>query len=128
MSNVHQRDTTVSNEQTIDAVRLAMGMQELRAHVAGLNVANAGLQDARAQRVDFAAMQSALEAAAAGREVPLEHMIDEVARTRPTDAGTPIRLDEQVGEMVAAGLAYQALGEALSRHYGLMRLAVTGRS
>ena len=38
------------------------------------------------------------------------------------------REDEQVGDMVAASLNYQSLSEALSRHFGLMRLAVTGRS
>jgi flagellar basal body rod protein FlgB len=39
-----------------------------------------------------------------------------------------VQLDEQVGDMVAASLNYQSLSEALSRHFGLMRLAVTGRS
>ena len=37
-------------------------------------------------------------------------------------------LDELVTESVVAGLNYQVLSESLNRHFGLMRLAVTGRS
>ena len=37
-------------------------------------------------------------------------------------------LDELVADSVSAGLNYQALSESLSRHLGLMRLAISGRS
>ena len=118
----------MANEQTIDAVRLALGMYQLRAHVASLNIANASAPGARAVRADFAQAQSALDAAAAGTDAPLAQAIAQLAHATPAITGTPINLDEQVADMAAAGVGYQALGEALSRQFGLMRLAVTGRS
>lgn len=118
----------MANEQTIDAVRLALGMYQLRAHVASLNIANAGTQGARAVRVDFARAQAALDGAANGADAPLAQAIADIAQAAPLATDAPINLDEQVADMSAAGIGYQALGEALSRQFGLMRLAVTGRS
>ena len=37
-------------------------------------------------------------------------------------------LDQLVADSVSAGMNYQALTESLSRHFGLMRLAINGRS
>lgn len=118
----------MANEQTIDAVRLALGMYQLRAHVASLNITNAGTPGARAVRADFAQAQSVLDAAATGSEAPLAQAIAQLAQSQPTATDAPINLDEQVADMAAAGVGYQALGEALSRQFGLMRLAVTGRT
>jgi flagellar basal body rod protein FlgB len=118
----------MANEQTIDAVRLALGMYQLRAHVASLNIANAGTPGARAVRADFAQAQAALDASAAGAGVSLAQAIAQIAHSPTAVTDAPINLDEQVADMAAAGVGYQALGEALSRQFGLMRLAVTGRS
>jgi len=118
----------MATEQTIDAVRLAMGMYQLRAHVASLNIANASTPGARAARVDFASAQAALHGAAQGAETSLAQAIADITHAAPVATDLPINLDEQVADMSAAGVGYQALGEALSRQFGLMRLAVTGRS
>ena len=54
-------------DHTIDAVRLALNLQELRARTASANVAGASRADAVAQRYDFAKVETALrEAAHAG--------------------------------------------------------------
>lgn len=123
----------MSSDITVQAVRLALGMNELQARVASMNIANAGKPDARAMRVDFGSLQTTLTAAAsssheAGLAERLGKAANELGRSARIDSGTSIQADEQIGDMVAASISYQALGEALSRHMGLMRLAVTGRS
>lgn len=113
---------------TIDVVRLAMGLEELKAHLASVNIANASRPDARALRMDFAATQSALAAAGVNDGSFLQQASAALRTQDPIVTDALIRTDEQIGEMTTAGLKYQALTEALSRHFGLMRLAITGRS
>ena len=123
----------MSSDITVQAVRLALGMNELQARVASMNIANAGKPDARAMRVDFGSLQATLLAASAigqdaGVAERLSRAASDLRKSAQVDTGIAIHADEQIGDMVSASLSYQALGEALSRHMGLMRLAVTGRS
>lgn len=122
----------MSGDITTEAVRVALGMHEMQARIASMNVANAGKADARALRADFAQAQAALaDAMRAGSS-------NAVARLQQADAtlhglmpevgNEPITPDQEIGDMVAASTNYQSLTEALSRHFGLMRLAITGRS
>ncbi len=122
----------MSVENTIDAVRLALSLHETRAHIASMNVANAGKPEATAMRADFAKVEAALrQAAHAGSESEaarwLESANSELRAADPQRSFDPIRLDEQMGDIATAGIEYQALTEALSRQFGLMRIAVTGR-
>ena len=122
----------MSVENTIDAVRLALSLHETRAHIASMNVANAGKPEATAMRADFAKVEAALrQAAHAGSESEaarwLESANSELRAADPQRSFDPILLDEQMGDIATAGIEYQALTEALSRQFGLMRIAVTGR-
>jgi flagellar basal-body rod protein FlgB len=122
----------MSVENTIDAVRLALGMHEAHARVAGMNVARAGKPDATALKVDFAAIEAALrEVANTGDEAAATRLLQAAARelqgSQPETTLDPIRLDEQMGLIASAGVEYQALTEALSRQFGLMRIAIAGR-
>lgn len=123
----------MSSEITIDAVRLALGMQEIQARVASTNIANANRPGAQALRVDFSALQQSLRdiASASDGGDMVSNLLDAEAAlrsSRPIASGLSINLDQEVGSMVVAGTRYQALGEALSRQFGLMRLAISGRS
>lgn len=121
---------------TIDAARLALGMQQLRAETAAQNIARANVQGAHATRLDFSESQALLgQVASDGADLDpslgrmLRMAADEVPHVTAAESpGTPIHLDEQVADAAAANLSYQALGEALSRHLGLMRLAIAGRN
>jgi flagellar basal-body rod protein FlgB len=122
----------MSVENTIDAVRLAMNLQDLRARVASMNVANAGKPDAAALRVDFAKVEAALrEVSRAGNEAEavrwLATATDALRETEPQQGIDPIRLDSEIGDISTAGIQYQALTEALNRQFGLMRIAIAGR-
>lgn len=122
----------MAGDITTEAVRLALGMREAQARIAGTNIANASKVDARAMRADFsrveAALRNAVHASAPGGEIERLRMattqIEDIAQ-QGTD---PIVVDEEVGDMVTASTHYQSLTEALSRHFGLMRLALTGRT
>lgn len=124
------------NDLTTEAIRLALGMQQIRAEVAGQNIARANTPGAQATRLDFGISQSLLSQAAApgaGNDRALIDALSAAAGRSPhgqsLDApGTPIQLDEQVADLSSASLNYQALSESLSRHFGLMRLAVTGKN
>ncbi|WP_210131298.1 flagellar basal body rod protein FlgB [Stenotrophomonas rhizophila] len=118
---------------TLDAVRLSMGLQQLRAELASSNVARAGTPGARARTIDFAGLENLLAAYGEGRASPadLSAGLHALAALSPRDSSveaSSLGLDTQVAEMSAASMNYQTLGEVLSRQFGLMRLAVTGRS
>jgi len=119
-------------EQTIDAVRLAMGVAHRRAELAGDNIARASVPGARARQLDFSAAQSLLARVADGEVTAgaLEAQIHSLSEQQATDTSTDasvLSLDAQVAEMSAAATDYQSLGEALGRQFALMRLAIGGR-
>ena len=125
----------MSSDITVEATRLALGMQELRARVASTNIANASVAGASTRRMDFSSVQSALEAASAPQTSAsdatgqmLATSADGLETLAVNDTANPIQADAEVADMVAAGTSYQALSEALSRHFGLMRLAIGGRN
>jgi len=127
---------SMGNDLTTEAIRLAMGMHELRAENASRNIALANTPDARATRLDFASTQGLLQRAAAspsGDEAGLMNALS-AAAFRPlanesVDAeGEGVNLDVEVANLASANLEYQALTESLNRHFGLMHLAITGRS
>lgn len=118
---------------TVDAVRMALNLNQLKAEVTSWNIVNASAADAPM----FVVEQSATDAlllAAAGQ--PNQSVRDELAApSSPTMAVVHEQyaadrpsLDQLVADSVSAGMNYQALTESLSRHFGLMRLAINGRS
>jgi flagellar basal-body rod protein FlgB len=115
-------------DTTIDAIRLALGMYQTRAEIANSNIANASVPGSLALRADFSQYQAMLEAAANGQGDGLAQAIGSVREPTIRPLETPLNLDEQVSEMVGAGAGFQSLTEALSRQFGLMRLAVVGRN
>jgi flagellar basal-body rod protein FlgB len=127
---------TGSSDLTTQAVRLALGVSQLRADVASRNIANASTPGAQALRVDFAQSQHLLERAAAPSANAEASLADAISAAlsqpagheRQDIAGVAINLDEQVADMATANLEYQSLTESLKRHFGLMRLAISGRN
>jgi flagellar basal-body rod protein FlgB len=127
---------SAGNDLTTQAVRLAMSMSQLRADFASQNIANASSPGAQATRVDFGRSQGLLEQAASASAsneqdllVSLSEEASQPSTNKHLDApGTAINLDEEVADMASANLKYQALTESLNRHFGLMRLAITGRN
>jgi flagellar basal-body rod protein FlgB len=124
-----------SPDLTTQAVRLALGISQLRADVASRNIANASTPGARAVRVDFARSQNLLERVAAAADGNQPSLLQAVADalTQPpgherTDTDVAISLDEQVADLATASTEFQALSESLNRHFGLMRLAIAGRN
>ncbi|WP_253254197.1 hypothetical protein [Xanthomonas arboricola] len=112
---------------------MALSLNKLKAEVTSWNIANASSPDAPVFVIDQSRTDRVLNAAAGASPD------DVAALLRNPDSPTlaivdqcydreRASLDDLVAESVSAGLNYQALTESLSRHFGLMRLAVTGRS
>lgn len=124
----------MGNEITTEAVRLALGMHELQARVASMNIASSSRPNAQAMRVDLSDARATLAGIGglpgnSGDVVQrLQSTSDRLRAVAPRAAGEGVQNDEEVATLVAASTSYQALGEALSRQFALMRLAVTGRS
>ena len=119
-------------ENSIEAVRLALSVEEMRSRNASQNIAQASNPDARAQRVAFPEAEALLNALvstagdAAGAD--FRHAEMRVRAAAGLSTNEPIQVDREIGDMVSASTSYQALTEALSRQFGLMRLAITGRN
>lgn len=122
-------------DPTTQSLRLAMGMSLAQAEVASSNIARASTDGALADAPDFGAALGLLEQAVRagdGADASLARAIDAAAASMP-GAGVvhtthAINLDEQVADLAGANLRYQTLSESMSRHFGLLRLAITGRS
>lgn len=120
----------MASDITIDAVRLALSGQQLRAEVAAANIAGASTPGFRANRVDLGGLQSHLQALVDGGFAagPAGMTLQTLAQVRPDESGAAVQLDAEVSEMVTASVEYQALAESLGRYFGLMRLALAGRA
>jgi flagellar basal-body rod protein FlgB len=122
----------MSNDITTEAIRLALQMNQLRAEFASQNISRASTAGALATQLDFGASQGLLDAAAGAHgEAPGLAMAiaDAADHAQPrAHAGAAINLDEEVADMTTANLKFQSLTESLSRRFGLMRLAITGRT
>lgn len=121
-------------ESTIDAIRLGLSIQEMRSRVASMNVANANMPGAHALRMDFSTAEAALRngsgqgAGSADGEIDLVALASRLRAQTPHRSEETIQVDREIGEMATSLVTYQSLAEALSRQFGLMRLAITGRN
>lgn len=115
----------------VDAVRLAMNLEQLRARVAAQNIAMANVPGAPAMRVDVAGAMAALRGSRRDDNLFAQNL-DALARQdldlylRDIPTSSPLALDGEVAEMSAASGRYQALAEGVSRQFGLMQLAIKG--
>ncbi|WP_369914766.1 hypothetical protein AB8810_20420 [Xanthomonas sp. NCPPB 3005] len=123
----------MAHDLTVDAVRTALGVSKLKAEVAGWNIVNASASSATRFVVDDTEAARLLEAAAGATPQDVAGLLHDPAKgslvvVNERNDLPQASLDELVADSVSAGLNYQALTESLSRHFGLMRLAITGRS
>jgi flagellar basal-body rod protein FlgB len=129
---------SAGNDITTEAIRLAMSMNQMRAEYASQNISRSSTPGAQATHLDFASSQGLLEQAvsfSSSSEIQggLSEALALAASSlssgeQATTSTAPIDLDEEVADMASANLKYQALTESLNRHFGLMRLATTGRN
>jgi flagellar basal body rod protein FlgB len=117
---------------TTEAVRLGLDLAQVRAEIAGANIARANVPGATMQRADFASALDALAAAERGdagagtrmQAISQQSLRGEIEQSGADDAASQ---DDQVAELSIQGLAYRALTDGLSRHFGLMQLAISGK-
>lgn len=116
---------------SVDAVRLAMSVEELRAKVAANNIAMANMPGSRPQRFDSAAALSGLRASRDDGELFAQALGELQASSaapylHELSSASPVALDAEVSEMSDASARYQTLADAATRQYALMSLAIKG--
>jgi flagellar basal-body rod protein FlgB len=119
---------------TTEALRLGLSMARVRADVASANIANVDVAGYRPQPADFAqatgllreaAEQPAVDAGELRAMTP--HTLSEAVHAADPDLNAPVSLDEEVAELETASVNFQSLTTVMSRRFGLMQLALTGR-
>jgi len=123
------------DDVTADLARAALDIAQLRAETASRNVANADVAGYRPEQVDFASVLARLRADLADPEALAQTVaglrqdgVPVTLKLADSVLGASVNLDDEMVEITVAGAQYQTLADALSRHFGLMRLAVQGRS
>lgn len=116
---------------TIDAVHLAMNLEQVRAKVTANNIANANVPGSRPMRLNLGQPLSQLRAslldpALLAQTLKTLSEADPQKYLQPLPAGAPLALDDQIAEMSAASGRYQALADGVSRQFALMQLAMRG--
>lgn len=116
---------------TLDAVRLAMGLERARATVIAQNIAMANVPDSLAARLDLAGPLATLRTARDDNATFAQALqalanTDVMVYRRELSMDQPISLDTEVAEMSAASGRYQALADGVSRQFAIMQLAARG--
>ena len=123
----------MSHETQIDVVRLSLSILLEKARISSMNIANKGVLGSREFRIDVSKADNALRKIAEATTHVERQRLFAVAERALVDAevvssSTDIELDDQIARMVTIGTDFQALTDALSRKFALMRLSISGRS
>lgn len=116
---------------TTEAVRMGLDIAQLRLQMASFNIAHADT-DGKVQRANFSRALGTLEAVADG-SAPASAFdglsSGELAAEVGTSASTGAALspDDLVAQASIQGGVYRALSEGMSRRFGLMQLAISGK-
>jgi len=119
---------------TLEAVRVALDLNQVRMEVASTNIARADIPGAQLERADFSGAIDALESAARdpkGDPGQLEMITPQTLRANigslgQAGAGTSL-LDDQIAGLNTDSVAYRALATGLTRRFALMQLAIAGK-
>ena len=114
---------------TTTALSLALEAAAGRQQVAGANVANAAVEGYAPQRLSFEdRLTEARASLARGGAIEWRDLQDVRPERVPVhdegQASMPVQLDAELAEMARNAVHYQVLVQGLSRHLGLLALAV----
>lgn len=119
---------------TLEAVRVALDLNQLKMEVASANIARADMPGARLQRADFSGALAALRDAVQdpdGDPRRLATITPQTLRANieslgPASTGAVV-LDDQIAALSTDSVTYRALATGLTRRFALMQLAVAGK-
>lgn len=115
-------------------VSWSLDLSQMQAQVSSRNIANANVEGFQAQRVDFGEQLETLKASLSdpGSLATALGSLDSegfsiVAKAGGGLFGAPVQLDSEIADLTTANTRYMTLAESLNRHFGLIRLSITGR-
>lgn len=120
-----------SHELAVRLAAWAMRVEHTRAQAASYNIATANVGGTAPVATDFEARldsvrRAATRTAADPRELDALLTGDLSTTVRPAASGG-VALDDEVADLAQAEQRYKAIAEALSRQFGLLSLAVSGK-
>jgi flagellar basal-body rod protein FlgB len=133
-NSLFNKEIHMADNLTTEAVRLALNVSQQRAEIASTNIARANMPNAEYMKADFSSAMQLLQSVAKTEgnladTFYVQQMQSERGNPQmSTVAKEQLSLDAQVAELSTESIKYQSLSEALSRQFGLMRLAITGRN
>jgi flagellar basal-body rod protein FlgB len=133
-NSLFNKEIHMADNLTTEAVRLALNVSQQRAEIASTNIARANMPNAEYMKADFSSAMQLLQSVANNQgQLADTFYVSQMrsAQLHPqmgSMAKEQLSLDEQVAELSTESIKYQSLSEALSRQFGLMRLAITGRN
>lgn len=115
-------------------VSWSLDLSQMQAQVSSRNIANANVEGFQAQRVDFGEQLEMLKASLADPTSLTAALgsfdnqgLPVVAKAGGGLFGAPVQLDSEIADLTTANTRYMTLAESLNRHFGLIRLSITGR-
>lgn len=114
----------------------SLDLSQMQAQVSSRNIANANanVEGFQAQRVDFGEQLEMLKASLSdpgSLAAALGSLDNEgfsiVGKSGGGLFGAPVQLDSEIADLTTANTRYMTLAESLNRHFGLIRLSITGR-
>ncbi|WP_017462638.1 hypothetical protein [Dyella ginsengisoli] len=116
---------------TTEAVRMGLDIAQLKLQMASFNISHADT-DGMVQRADFSQALGALDSAVDGATqlsafagLSSHQLAAEVSTS--ASSGAALSLDDLVAQASIQGGVYRALSEGMSRRFGLMQLAISGK-
>ena len=111
---------------TVEAVRLALGATALRQRVIAHNIANVDSPDHTRMKVVFEdQLAQALGAARQADARDASWLVGIQAEMEPDLSKGKVQLDEEVAQMSANSVRYQALSRGISRYLSIASLIVS---
>lgn len=122
----------MDNIFSVDLLNWGMNKSLVTHTVARANVANVNVPDFKALKVDFSEQLNSLKIDSLSNMTHLDIVstsLDEMYQSNVSSSFTTgVQLEQEVAEMVKAAGKYQTLADLTSRQFGLMKLAIGGRS
>lgn len=122
----------VVDDVTIDLANWGLNAIKAQQTVTAKNIANANVKGYQAQKADFSSQLEILRSQtnASDLQSALNDMANEInviSETADVFSDQGVQLDKEIAKSTEQSLKYQALIQGLNHHFGMMKIAISGR-
>lgn len=122
----------VVEDVTIDLAKWSLNAIQAQQAVTAKNIANANVKGYQTQKADFSAQLETLrsQGSASDLQAALNNMsseIDIISENPDVFDDQGVQLDREIAKSTEQSLKYQTLIQGLNHHFGMMKIAISGR-